>query len=179
VIAIKKIVACPKHNFEKSTFICALVSNTHIKVIHAFDKFYYFDSIKKHVFKHGYDTAGALSIPPVPGGRYQPQHDNVQVKFPLQGISSYNGRSHTGHFFLDMGALCRCLVSLKPGSFALSPLEDRAHRDPLNKTPRDQVYNFSFLRAHCQLLKRCALFKQDRQCTHNENCDAFVSPFLE
>jgi len=21
--------------------------------------------------------------PPVPGGRYQPQHDNVQVKFPL------------------------------------------------------------------------------------------------
>jgi len=81
-MAKKNIFAWPKHNCEKSTYICALAINTYIKVIHAFDKFYYFDSIKKHVLKHGYHTSGALSIstpPPSP----HPQPNTLQVKFTL------------------------------------------------------------------------------------------------
>jgi hypothetical protein len=116
---------------------------------------------------------------PVPEGRYQPQHDNVLVKFPLHPITSYNVSSPTGHFVLNIGALWRCVVSLTLGSFALSPLEERSHWDQLNKTPTEQVSNFSWLRAHCQPLKRCALFKQDRQCARKEHCDAFVSPLLQ
>jgi hypothetical protein len=75
-----------------------------------------------------------LYIPPfppppprhVPGGRHQPQHENVQVKFPLHAITSYNGNGLTCYFVLDIGALWRCVVSLMPGSFALSPLEERS-----------------------------------------------------
>jgi len=49
---------------------------------------------------------------PVPGGRYQPQHDNVQVKLPLHAIASYNGSGHTGHFVIDIGELWKCVVAL-------------------------------------------------------------------
>jgi len=61
----------------------------------------------------------------------------------------------------------------------LRPLEERSYRDPLNKTPTQQVSNFRCLRAQGQTLKRRALFKQDRQCTDNESRDAFMSPLLQ
>jgi len=126
------------HNCDKSTFICALAINTHIKVIHAFAKFYYFDSIKKHILKHGFHTSGALSI-----STLLPQHNTVQVNFTLHVIKSYNGIGHAGHFVLDIGALWRYVVSLTPCSFALSLLKERSHWEPLNKTSIQQVSNFS------------------------------------
>ena len=100
-----------------------------------------------------------LSPTPVLGGRHQPQYNNVRVHFTLHAIKSFDWIGHAGHFFLDIVALWRCVVSLTPGGCVFSPLEERSHWDPLNKTPLEQVTNFSGLKAQGQRLKRYVLSK--------------------